>query len=193
MPSASPPRNAPGCVGALLLLVAVAGGLWCAIFAVEDALLLASGLPGQDDRIVYLLVALLWGTVASVTTLVLALRRPAHTVRKMLAGLAAQALAVLWPLQLALLATYAATSRSLSRTVRVLTVLAAVALLSVGGQLCVRVHGTVDISVGGLLPPTAGSAGYESSRGPTSARSTSPARASVVEPGSRRRNSTHLS
>ncbi|MFI0940541.1 hypothetical protein [Streptomyces sp. NPDC021020] len=115
-----PPRPELGHTGTFLVLLAIAGGLWYARYAAWATLLFAYSLSSQDARGVYVLVALWWGVAASVTTLVLALRRPAHTVRKMLAAFAGLVLAVLWPLHLAALVTYAVTDRALSRKLRVL-------------------------------------------------------------------------
>jgi hypothetical protein len=200
MPDGPPPpsRDSLGYAGSFLVLLAVPGGLWCAIFALVNTLHYASDLPGQDSWVAYFMVMFWWGATASATTLVLALRRPAHTVRKMTAGLAAQTLALLWPLQLALLVGYAATSRSLPRTLRVLAVPAGVAVLIAGGTWGVRACDTTQVRRGNSptaatvttgwhsLPPLSpGSAGYEFPRGPASVWGTR-------SPGVRPLSSTHF-
>lgn len=176
MPDGPPPpsRDSLGYAGSFLVLLAVPGGLWCAIFALVNTLHYASGLPGQGSWVAYFLVMFWWGAASSATTLVLALRRPARTVRKMTAGLAAQALALLWPLHLALLVGYAATSRSLPRTLRVLAVPAGAAVLIAGSMWGVRACDTSQVRWDnsataatvtggwhGLPPLSPGSAGYE--------------------------------
>lgn len=138
-----PPRNAPGCVGAVLLLVAVLCGLWFAAFAVEGTVEpVGSELPGQVGWDAYVLVALWWGAVAALVTVLVAVfrgTRPASTTRwRMAASVAALVLSVFWPVQAAVLAGYAVTRRSLPRTVRALAVPAGVAVLIAGGTWYVR-------------------------------------------------------
>ncbi|MFI0940543.1 hypothetical protein [Streptomyces sp. NPDC021020] len=135
MPDTPPPHDRPGCGGAFLVVVALLGGLLCAALAATGSLDVAE-VPDQGPWNAYKTVSLWWGAAAGATTLLLAFvpsARPARsTVRRMAAADAGLVLAVFWPLQVAILAVYAATRRSLPRTLRVLAVPAGAGALLAG-------------------------------------------------------------
>lgn len=135
MPDTSPPRDRPGCGGALLVVVAVLGGALCGALAVFGGLDVTE-VPDQGAWNAYKTVSLCWGAAAAATALYLAFVPSARTARstgrRMATADAGLVLAVFWPLQLAVLAGCAATRRSLPRTLRALAVPVGVGALLAG-------------------------------------------------------------
>ncbi|WP_031516278.1 hypothetical protein [Streptomyces sp. NRRL F-5123] len=136
MPDTPPPRKRPsGCAVVLLAIPALLGGLLCGALAVTGGLDVAE-VPDQGPWNAYKTVSLWWGVAAGVTTLLLAFvpsaRTARSTVRRMAAADAGLVLAIFWPLQVAVLAGYAATRRPLPRTMRVLAVPAGAGALLAG-------------------------------------------------------------
>ena len=131
-----PPDNRVGCGGAVLVLIAGVGTIVSSALCVLVVFFTHEELPDQRSWDVYFAVSLLWAAGAGIAALVTAFapstRRGSSPGRRIALLDAAMALAILWPLEVAVFGLYVATRRTLRPGTRLAAPVAGVLVL-VGG------------------------------------------------------------